>query len=194
MHESGAPLSAWKVPAAQFVQLLMRGPAYFPAGQPEQVEAPASENLPAEQAEQLSTRFPALAMYMPPAQFAQVAEKGIEVNVPAGQALHLGPAAAAKVPGSHPVHCFEPATDDDPAAQPLHPAEAEEDSYLPASQLKQLADPVALWYVPAEQPMQAMAPFAEYWPWVQFAQAVADAVLVNLPALQAGQTLALAAE
>jgi len=38
--------------------------------------------------------------------------------------------------------------------------------------------------------MQAIAPFAEYWPWVQFAQAVADALSVNLPALQAGQTLA----
>jgi len=82
---------------------------------------------------------------VPPAQFAQVAEKGMDVKVPAGQALHLGPPAAAKVPGSHPVHCFEPATDDDPAAQPLHPPEAEEDSYLPASQLKQLADPVELW-------------------------------------------------
>lgn len=164
LHESGAPLRAWKVPAAQFVQLLMRGPAYLPAGQPVQVEAPASENFPAEQAEQLSTRLPELAMYMPPAHFAQVAEKGIEVKVPAGQPLHFGAAAAANAPGSHPVHCFEPATEDDPAAQPLHPPDADEGSYLPASQLKQLADPVELWYVPAEQPKQAMAPFAEYWP------------------------------
>jgi len=69
------------------------------------------------------------------------------------------------------VHCFEPATENEPASQLAQEPAPVEALKVPALQFRQVVEPTVVWYRPTAQPVHWLAPAAEYVPAIHAMQA-----------------------
>lgn len=158
-----APVTAEYLPIPQPVHALETAAAYSPARQVEQVgEAEDNvEYLPPGQAVQEVAL--AAALYLPEAQFAQLADKP-EAYLPAAQAAHVE---------------VLPAELTDPAAQLVQEA-APASEKVPATHVEHSVKPVPVAYLPAVQEIHCVAKVA---PTVELALPPEHFMQLDMPAV-----------